>query len=191
MGRELGIHRIDFLEDGTAIIRHSDYNLCGRTDFTGDITNLFYHHDKELCYLIVKPESGKNYFIDEIKTIHVKVEDPYWDSNEFDMDYGFVYRYVIQEIVDENIEKDNHELEREHKMLADARVARRRAANVEIFNDFSTLIDDLQEHIYDYNEEAKGYITEIKRIEETLHLINDSSEEPSVVESYILLTYSE
>lgn len=191
MGRELGIHRIDFLKDGTAVVRHSDYNLCGRTDFTGDITRLFYNFDnKEICYLLISKEHRKPndpYYIEDTKTIHVKVEDNYWDEQEFDMDYGFVYREVIQEIVNENMGKDERLLGEVCAKLEDARKARQHSANLEVFENFSDLIEDLNSYILDFNKEAEDYISEIIEIEDDIK--HKSSDD--IIDSYVLLTYSE
>lgn len=193
MGRELGIYRIDFLNDNTAIIRHSNYNLCGRTDFTHDISNLFlfYGQDTFVNYLIIKPDTEKNYSSDELKTIHVAVEDDFWDEKEFDLTYGFVHRSTIQEIVDENRQNDELELKRDYRILSDARFARRRSVNIDVFNDFSDLIDEVTEHINNFYSEANSYITEIEKLEQTLNKGDNSSSDPSIVESGILLTYSE
>lgn len=192
MGRELGINRIDFLDNGKAIIRHSDFNLCGRTDFTNAITNLFYGRDKNLNYLIVKLEKGKQYFIDEIKKVEVETEDDYWEDKTFEMEYSFVYESVLQEILDDHMKKDEQELERERIMMADARAARVRALNVNIFNDFSDLIDQLQEHINDYDEEAKAYNEAFKEVKESLSKPGkDGDGEPKVISSHVLLVYSE
>ena len=76
MGRELGIHIIDFLKDGTTVVRHSDYNLCGRTEFTTEIANLFYNFDEEICYLILDKDDVANPVkYKDIYHVHVKVED--------------------------------------------------------------------------------------------------------------------
>lgn len=197
MGRDLGIHRIDFLKDGTAVIRRSDYNLCGRTDFTGDIASLFYVFDKkEICYLIIENEekdSKDHYSTKETRTVHVKVEDNYWDDSEFDMDYGFVSRETIQEIVDENMEKDERLYNSARARIEDARIARQRSSNLKIFEEFSAYIEELNSYIENFNKEAEDYILEILKIEREIKYkecdASDSSED--IVQSYVLLTYSE
>lgn len=196
MGRELGINRIDFLKDGTAVIRHSDYNLCGRTDFTGDISNLFYLPEKSVQFLLVAaddyPDADE---LTKIDKVHVKVEDDYWDEKEFDLEYAMVHRSRIKEICDERAEEDDRELARELAMMEDARIARQHATTLKDFEDFSELLDTLQEHYNSYNEEARDYWNEFRKIENTLGgrkawgLADNAPED--VAQSWILLTYSE
>ena len=194
MGRELGINRIDFLKDGTAVIRHSDYNLCGRTDFTGDITSLFYEPEPSVCYLILVDYSD-NDVLTKVDKVHVTVEDDYWDEKEFDIEYSTVHRDRVFEICKKHIDEDLKELEREKSILEDAREARRNTTTIKDFIDFSDFIDKLQEHCDEYNEEAKGYWNEIEKIEKTFGgskargIAEDASED--VAQSWILLTYSE
>lgn len=196
MGRELGINRIDFLKDGTAVIRHSDYNLCGRTDFTGDISNLFYLPEKSVQFLLVaRDDMPDKDILDKVHTVHVKVEDDYWDEKEFDMEYAFVNRARIIEICNENAANDDKELEREMAMLEDARIARQHTTTLKDFEDFSELIDSLQEHYDSYSKEARNYWDEFTKIERTLGgqkawgLVEDAPED--VAQSWIVLTYSE
>lgn len=188
MGRELGIHRIDFLKDGTAIVRHSDYNLCGRTEFTGQITSMFYGFDKEICYLILDKDDNTNPVkYKDTYQVHVKVEDDYWDEKEFDMDYSYVRRSRVREICNECRAEDDKELAREQAMLEDARIARQHTTTLKDFEDFSELIDDLTDHFDSYCEEAKDYWNEIIGTETNISL--HQTEE--VEHSYVLLTYSE
>lgn len=195
MGRDLGINRIDFLKDGTAVIRHSDYNLCGRTDFTGDIANLFYLSDKSVYYLLVARDDMPD-ILNNVYTVHVKVEDEFWADEEFDMKYAFVNRTRIKEICDENVTKDDRELEREKSMLEDARIARQHTTTLKDFENFTEFIDNLLNHLNNYYEEAKGYWNEFRKIEKTIcdgnnawGLAKDASKD--VAQSWILLTYSE
>jgi len=192
MGRELGIHRIDFLKDGSAIIRHSDFNLCGRTEFTNSITQLFYNAEPQVDYLIIRPKgySNENKELEKVNKVHVAVEDNYWDEKEFDMEYSIVSRETINDICNEHIDKDNNELERERAMIEDARIARQHTTNLKDFEDFSNLIDDLIEHYNNYSREAEDYLNAIKGIEINF-TYNSSIVKEEVVESYILLTYSE
>lgn len=195
MGRELGIHRIDFLKDGTAVVRHSDYNLCGRTEFTGQITNMFYNFDKEICYLILetKDDNVNPVIYKDTYQVHVKVEDDYWSDKEFDMDYSYVRRSRVKDICDECMEEDNNELDREYAILEDARHARSNTRTVKDFQEFSDLIDELQEHINRFNKEAEGYYDEICRIERQIRQESWPYPVPTddVEHSYVLLTYSE
>ena len=167
MGRELGIHRIDFLEDGTAVVRHSDYNLCGRTEFTKRIADLFYNFDKEICYLILEHKDDNLNTVKYIDTykVHVKVEDDYWSEKEFDMDYSYVRRSSVREICNECVKEDNRELDREYAILEDARCARRNTRTVRDFQEFSDLIDEIQNHINNFRKEAEDYRDEIGRVE--------------------------
>lgn len=196
MSRELGINRIDFLKDGTAVIRHSDFNLCGRTDFTNDITELFYNYEPSVDYLLVARDDmlDKN-ILDKVHKVHVKVEDDYWDEKEFDIEYAFVNRARIKEICDVNIAKDDRELEREKYILEDARIARQHTTTLEEFENFSEFIDKLLIHFNNYHEDARDYWNEFIKIENTLGgrktwgIADDASED--VAQSWILLTYSE
>ena len=194
MGRELGIHRIDFLKDGTAVVRHSDYNLCGRTDFTGQITDMFYNFDKEICYLLLETKDddvNPVKYIDTYK-VHVKVEDDYWSEKEFDMDYSYARRSRVREICNECMAEDDKELAREQAMLEDARIARQHTTTLKDFTDFSELIDSLQEHYNDYRKEAYDYAQEILRVERMINQEAWPKPAPEDVEhSYVLLTYSE
>ena len=188
MGRELGIHRIDFLEDGTAVIRHSNFNLCGRTDFTNDITHTFYYTgSKPVSYLIISDDK----VIHDVGPLSVKVtvEDDYWSEKEFIMDYEFVERERIQDICNEHIYKDERELYRERAMLEDARSARKHTTNLSDFNNFSELIDSLEDHIIEYRKEASDYLTKIMDIEDSMGYIDVGK--PEITKSYVLLTYSE
>lgn len=196
MGRELGIHRIDFLKDGTAIIRHSDYNLCGRTDFTGDITSLFYGPEPSVCYLlIVGNDYPDNDELTKVDKVHVIVEDDYWDEKEFDIEYSRVHRSRIKSICYEHMQKDDKELKREESLLNDAYCARRNTTNLKDFQEFSEFIDDLQEHHDSYLEEGKDYWKEIEKIESKFGgrlawgIAEDAPKD--VAQSWILLTYSE
>ena len=196
MGRELGINRIDFLKDGGAVIRHSDYNLCGRTDFTGDITSLFYEPEKPVCYLLIAMDDMPDKSIlSKVHEVHVTVEDDYWDEKEFDIEYAYVNRARIKEICDINAEKDDRELEREGAMLEDARIARQHTTTLEEFEKFSEFIDSLFNHYSNYCGEARDYWKEIEKIEKTFDhrkawgLAKDAPED--VAESWILLVYSE
>ena len=192
MGRELGINRIDFLKDGTAVIRHSDYNLCGRTDFTEDIASLFYRTEPSVQFLIVVaddyPDADE---LTNIDKVHVTVEDDYWDDKEFDLEYSMVHRSRITEICSENILKDDRELEREEAMLEDARIARQYTTTLKDFENFSYFIDNLLNHLNNYDEEAKDYLKEFIDIEQTLSRDEAQGLTEDVAQSYILLTYSE
>lgn len=195
MGRELGIHRIDFMKDGTAVVRSSDYNLCGRTDFTGKIAQLFCNFkDKEICYLLIDDRSesmDESHETDDIRTVHVEVEDHNWIDNDFDMDYAFVDRNVIQDIVNEHMDEDNKLLGMMYDKLEDARVARQHSATLEVFEDFSDLINGLNSYISNFDKEAENYIDEILKIEDDIARTRWSHSADAIAKSYVLLTYSE
>lgn len=177
MGRELLIDRIDFMKDGHVIIRSCpDYYICGRYDFTNAVASLFYN--KEVNYLIVDYDKGPI-----PASEHVRVDGDNYSEKEFDMVFDNVSMKVIEDICNKYIEEDNVELARENAMLNDAYEARRNTRTVKDFNDFSDLIDNLQEHIDTYCEQAKIYKKYIKQ----LNLCHADD----VENSYILLTLSE
>lgn len=175
MGRELSVNRLDFKKDGTIVIRESgERYICGRNDFTNAIAQLFYNN--KVNYLVIDYSKEKD-------KLHVKCEDKAWDEKEFDLELASINKNTIDGICAEYIEKDNIELEREHDMLNDAKAARRNTATVKDFQEFSDLIDDLQEHIDSYCEHAKLYAGYIR----SLNLAHDDRTEAT----YILLTLSE
>ena len=125
MGRELIINRIDFKKDGTIVIRESgDRYICGRNDFTNAIAQLFYSSKVTALIVDYPEEKGK---------LHVKCEDSGWDEKEFDLEFASISKALIDEICAEYIHKDLVELEREHEMLEDAKVARRNTRTVKSF----------------------------------------------------------
>ena len=175
MGRELSINRLDIKKDGTAIIRESgDRFICGRNDFTNAIAQLFYGRKVE--YLVIDYPKGKD-------RLHVKCEDQAWSENEFDLELASIDKNTIDRICSEYIEEDNVELKRENDMLDDAKAARRNTRTVKDFQEFSDLIDSLQEHIDSYCEHAKLYAGYIR----SLNMAHDAKTEAT----YILLTLSE
>lgn len=175
MGRELSINRLDIKKDGTAIIRESgDRFICGRNDFTNAIAQLFYN--KEVEYLVIDYAKEKD-------KLHVKCEDQAWSENEFYLELASIDKKVIDEVCSEYIHEDLAELEREHEMLEDAKAARRNTRTIKDFQEFSDLIDSLQEHIDSYCEHAKLYAGYIR----SLNLAHDDRTEAT----YILLTLSE
>lgn len=175
MGRELSINRLDIKKDGTAIIRESgDRYICGRNDFTNAIAQLFYNREVE--YLVIDYSKEKD-------KLHVKCEDQAWDEREFDLELASIDKNTIDRICAEYIKEDNIELEREHAMLNDAYEARRNTRTVKDFQEFSDLIDSLQEHIDSYCEHAKLYAGYIR----SLNLAHDNRIEAT----YILLALSE
>lgn len=179
MGRELMVDRIDFMKDGTIIIRNCpDYYICGRTDFTNAIASLFYNPNVES--LIVDYDGSLNE--EGTDTIHVFSEA--WDEKEFDLKIGSVDLDKVKNICEEYKEKDDEEIERCNEMLDDAREARRHAQTRESFEDLSTLVDDLKEHLNSYFEEAKAYWKYI----DDLNLCYD---EDTTEKTFILLTLSE
>ena len=194
MGRELGIYRIDFLKSGTAIIKHSDYYLCGRTEFTRDIANLFYLPEKPVYYLLVTRDTTAD-IPNKVHTVHVKDENEYCSEKEFDIEYAFVNRERIKEICYENMAKDDTELEREQAMLEDARIARQHSITLKEFENFSDFIDNLSQHLNNYCEEAKDYWNEFREVENTIDQTKYQGIENNTLEdveqSFILLTYSE
>lgn len=194
MGRELGINRIDFLKNGTAVIRHSDYNLCGRTDFTGDIANLFYRTEPSVQFLLVARYNTTD-ILNNVHTVHVKDENEYCSEKEFDIEYAFVDRERIKEICCNNMAKDDIELEREQAMLEDARIARQHSITLNEFEKFSDFIDELSNHFNNYCEEAKDYWNQFREVEDTIQQIEVQGTEDDNLEdidqSLILLTYSE
>ena len=194
MGRELGIYRIDFLKSGAAIIKHSDYNLCGRTEFTGDIANLFSLSEKPVYYLLVTRDITTN-IPNIVHTVNVKDENEYCSEKEFDIEYAFVDRERIKEICYKNMAKDDIELEREQAMLEDARIARQHSITLKEFENFTDFIDKLSNHFNNYCEEAKDYWNEFREVENTIdqtkyqEIENNTLED--VEQSLVLLTYSE
>lgn len=194
MGRELGIYRIDFLKSGTAIIKHSDYNLCGRTEFTRDIANLFSLPEKPVYYLLVARDITTN-IPNIVHTVRVKDENEYCTEKEFDIEYAFVDRERIKEICYKNMAKDDIELEREQAMLEDARIARQHSITLKEFENFSDFIDKLSNHFNNYCEEAKDYWNEFREVENTIQQIEVQGTEDDNLEdidqSLVLLTYSE
>lgn len=194
MGRELGIYRIDFLKSGTAIIKHSDYNLCGRTEFTRDIANLFSLAEKPVYYLLVARDITTN-IPNIVHTVHVRDENEYCSEKEFDIEYAFVDRERIKEICYKNMAKDDIELEREQAMLEDARIARQHSITLNEFEKFSDFIDKLSNYFNNYCEEAKDYWNEFREVENTIQQIEvegtaDNNLE-DIDQSLVLLTYSE
>lgn len=172
MGRELIINRLDFKKDGTVVIRESgDRYICGRNDFTNAIAQLFYNNKVE--YLVIN-------YVKKKDKLHVKDEDT---KEEHDIEFASIDKKVIDEICSEYIKQDLTELERERDMLDDAKAARRNTSTVKDFQEFSDLIDSLQEHIDSYCEHAKLYAGYIR----SLNLAHDDRTEAT----YILLTLSE
>lgn len=194
MGRELGIYRIDFLKSGTAIIKHSDYNLCGRTEFTGDIANLFFLPEKPVYYLLVARDNRAD-ILNNVHTVRIKDENEYYSEKEFDIEYAFVDRERIKEICYKNMTKDDIELEREQAMLEDARIARQHSITLNEFEKFSDFIDELSNHFNNYCEEAKDYWNEFREVENTIDQTKyqgiESNTSEDVEQSFVLLTYSE
>jgi len=198
MGREIMLNRIDFLKDGTAIIRDSDFVLCGRTEFTNSLANLFYvagmeDDNKYLYYLVLKEETNENKDEDfndfhRIKTVHVKLECSYWEEKELDIDYAFEDRKLIQSIVNESMSKDADILNEMQEDLEDARIARQHSQSPEMFGEFSDLIRDLHDDINDFDAKAERFITEIMRIEQD---IKYSKYNPNIKESFVLIELSE
>lgn len=175
MSRELIINRLDVKKDGTAVIRESgDHFICGRTNFTNEIAQLFYDRKAECLVVDYPKESGK---------LRVECEDPAWSEREFDLEFAAVDKAAVDKICADGIEEDDAELERENAMLNDACIARRNARTVKDFREFSELIDELREHIGGYREQAKLYADYMR----TLDLSRDDKTESS----YILLTLSE
>lgn len=202
MGRELQVYRMDFLKDGTAIIRANDYNLCGRTEFTNEIASQFYGFDKSISALLIAPERFEHCYKDgklvynwelfsTVKTVHVKVEDDCWDEKEFDLDYSFVKASNIKDIINECQKEDDMEYQRELNVLEDARLARQHTTTLKDFNDFSELIDKLTNHMKrTCFTEAIDYGKEIARISTNIEQAWDNMPE-GIVESYVLLYLSE
>lgn len=183
MGRELILNRIDFLKNKDIIIRdYDDTYICGRTDFTNRLAGLFY--SDKVDYLIVDYDLSP---IDGKEKIHVKTEDKYWDEKEFDMEFGYVKLKTLLEICDEGIEKDNKEIYREQSMMEDARAARKNVKTIEQFEKFSDLIDELQDHIDSYFEEAKTFKKDIYKILNDISLQNNEE----IEKSYLLFILSE
>ena len=175
MGRELSVNRLDIMKNGTVVIRDSgDRFICGRNDFTNALSTCFYNRD--VTYLIIDyPETkGK---------LSVKCEDSAWDEKEFELEFASINKNVVDDICAEYIKEDNIELEREHRMLEDAHCARQNTRTVKDFQEFSDLIDSLQEHIDSYCEHAKLYADYIR----TLNLAHNEK----TTATYILLTLSE
>jgi len=174
MGREIQVDRLDFMKDGSIVINECDDRyICGRTDFTNDIARLFYNRDS--TYLIVDYEKGlegKHHFKFKSKTF-----------GDIDDDFATISLDDVLEVCDEYIRVDEEELAREDKMLEDAYMARRNAATVKDFSDFSNLIDNLEKHRAEYCESAKLY----KKYITTLNLCHNDD----VACCYALLTLSE
>lgn len=198
MGREIMLNRIDFLNDGTAIIRDNDFVLCGRTEFTNSLANLFYvasmkDNDKDIYYLILKEETEENKDKDfndfhRIKTIHIKSECRYWEEKELDIDYAFEDRKLIQSIANESMHEDELIMNAMQEDLEDARIARQHSQSLEMFGDFSDLIRDLHDEINDFDAKADRFIEEIIRIEQD---IKYSKYDPNIKESFVLIELSE
>ena len=179
MGRELMVDRIDFMKDGTIHIRNCpDYYICGRTDFTNAIARLFYNPNVES--LIVNYEGTLN----EKGTDKIHVFAEGWGEKEFDLEIGSIDFKTVEDICKEYIEKDNEEITRCNNMLEDAREARRHASSRESFEDLSTLVDDLTDHLNSYFQEAKTYLKYINQL-------NLCFDEKTTEKTYILLTLSE
>lgn len=181
MGRELIVHRIDFMNNGDIIIREcKDDYICGRTDFTGDIASLFYN--RKTSHIILDydgPTPAK---------IHVKTEDDGWDEKEFDLEFDEAKLSYVFEICDEHIEKENKELAREQAMMEDARIARQHTRTLQDFQDFSELLDELQDHYDRFCKEARLFKNYIEKIYKD---INSQDTQNEIERSYILLVLSE
>ena len=194
MGREIGLNRIDFYDDGSkAIVRDDDYSICGRTDFTSDIAGLFYNAaEKNIYFLVV------SYDRDEIETnriylTQVEVEDKYWCDKEFEMQWAYVDKALLQEIINSHMIKDKTELYRERTMLDDARIARQNCTNLKDFTDFCDFIDNLQKHLNEYFEEAANFNKGLQRIEDKIK--NDrwteTTQPNKITRSAVLISLSE
>lgn len=198
MGREIMLNRIDFLNDGTAIVRDNDFVLCGRTEFTNSLANLFYvasmkDDDRDIYYLILKEETEENKDKDfndfhRIKTIHIKSECKYCEEKELDIDYAFEDRKLIQSIANESMHEDELIMNAMQEDLEDARIARQHSQSLEIFGEFSHLIRDLYDEINDFDAKADRFIEEIIRIEQD---IKYSKYDPNIKESFVLIELSE
>ncbi len=191
MGRELSINRIDFMKDGTAIVRKNDFYICGRTEFTGRISNLFYRPDKGVQFLVVTITETAMKDLDKVNTIHATMEDDSWGEREFDMEFAYINPDLVMDICRDCITADNRELKREADMLSDARVARRNTNCIKEFENFSDLIDELEEHYNNFSQEAKEYLSAYNTVEADCKYTSGDNKMDEVDHSAILLTYSE
>ena len=182
MGRELSISRLDITKDGAVITDFDNTFICGRTDFTDAIAHKFYYGaEKPVSFIVLDYADDSE--SKEVYNKHVKTSSDVWNEKEFDMLFASASFKSILDICDEYIEKDNKELDRDKLIIEDARKARSRALNVNIFSEFSDLIDSCQDHIDNYCEDAKLFKDYIEYANLTMSVRN--------YPSYILLSLSE
>jgi len=195
MGRELSVNRLDVTVGGYVIRPHAGY-VCGRDDFTNHLASIFCNQDTE--FLIITESNEKP---DLPEKIHVTCEDEGFSDKEFDIEYKTMDYNTFMEICDEYVKDDEYNLRLAKESLSDARIARQRSLNVEAFTEFSTLVEDLEDFIRNYNDRAyrfRNYVMNLRH-----EIINGRPDrwgtwgpepmEPNEhkLKSYILLTYSE